>query len=114
MRFPIRRLRVPALVLGTWLLCGSVEAQLSTSWIRQFGSSDFDETSGVSATADSVYVVGDTRGTLPGQKKVNPDADALDAFLIKYDPNGNTTWIRQFGSGGLNAWGSGVSATADG
>jgi hypothetical protein len=64
-------------------------------WIRQFGTENRDSAEGVSVDmAGNVYVVGWTWGTLPGQK----EAGNGDAFVRKYDGNGNEIWTRQFGS----------------
>ena len=64
-------------------------------WIRQFGTEEEDVAYGVSVDmAGNVYVVGETGGTLPGQKK----AGGHDAFVRKYDGNGNEIWTRQFGT----------------
>lgn len=77
-------------------------------WTRQFGTSSFTYGYGVSATADAVYVVGTVRGALPGQSGMGLD----DAFVRKYDLNGNELWTRQFGTSTVDsAWG--VSAMAD-
>jgi hypothetical protein len=63
--------------------------------IRQFGSADFDEATGVAVDgAGGVYVVGSTFGTLAGLTS----AGDLDAFVRKYDSSGNAVWTRQFGS----------------
>ncbi|MGH7646370.1 MAG: SBBP repeat-containing protein, partial [Gemmatimonadales bacterium] len=43
-----------------------------------------------------VYVGGSTSGSLDG----NPNPDGRDAFLIRYDRDGNQVWSRQFGSTG--------------
>jgi hypothetical protein len=52
----------------------------------------------VAADATGVYVVGYTYGALQGT-----NAGGSDAFVRKYDPNGNPLWTRQFGgSGGGN------------
>jgi autotransporter-associated beta strand protein len=63
-------------------------------WTRQFGTSDDDVAFGVSPDASGVYVVGDTRGTLPGQAS----AGGFDAFVRRYDAHGNELWTRQFGT----------------
>ncbi|MCI0626562.1 MAG: hypothetical protein L0387_33750 [Acidobacteria bacterium] len=68
----------------------------SIDWIRQFGSTSFDQATGVSVDPSGVYVAGLTNGALPGQSH----AGAMDAFVRKYDANGTEQWTRQFGTGG--------------
>jgi hypothetical protein len=63
-------------------------------WGRQFGSAGGDEANGVSADGSGVHVAGTTNGVLPGQTS----AGAIDAFVAKYDPDGNPLWTCQFGS----------------
>lgn len=63
-------------------------------WTRQFGSSAGDLVYGVAVDASGVYVVGETIGTLPTQSS----AGYIDAFLSRFDLNGNVVWHRQFGS----------------
>jgi hypothetical protein len=66
-------------------------------WIRQFGTEEPDAACGVSVDgAGNIYVVGRTYGTLPGQE----GAGGADAFVRKYDGNGNEIWTRQFGTEG--------------
>jgi len=76
-------------------------------WIRQFGTENWDSADGVSVDmAGNVYVVGWTEGTLPGQEK----AGWRDAFVRKYDSNGNEIWTRQFGTKG---WDYAYSVSVD-
>jgi hypothetical protein len=63
-------------------------------WVRQFGSTANDYAHGVSIIDSGVYVAGYTYGEYFGEQKLG-DADA---FLVKYDPEGNLIWVRQFGS----------------
>jgi hypothetical protein len=63
-------------------------------WTRQFGTSELDEATGVSGDSSGVYVVGDTFGSLPDQT----NEGSLDAFIHKYDSNGNVEWTDQFGT----------------
>jgi hypothetical protein len=68
-------------------------------WTRQFGAWDRDIAWAVTvAPGGSIYVVGQTEGTLPGQRS----AGGLDAFVRKYDPAGTEVWTRQFGGGGAD------------
>jgi hypothetical protein len=65
-------------------------------WSRQFGSVPVEQEEGTGVATDQtgVYVVGWTLGILPGQTS----AGDTDAFIRKYDFNGNVLWTRQFGS----------------
>lgn len=64
-------------------------------WSRQFGATAADYALGVAADTSGVYVVGYTSGGLQGA-----NAGGEDAFVRKYDPNGNVLWTRQFGGSG--------------
>lgn len=65
-------------------------------WIEQFGSSDYEfPWDVVSDSVGNIYIAGWTLGNLEGQ-----NAGLYDAFLTKYDTNGNQVWIEQFGTKG--------------
>ena len=67
----------------------------SVVWTRQFGGGGGELASAVALDgAGQAYVVGSTRGTLPGLTS----AGDWDAFVRKYDVAGNELWTRQFGS----------------
>ena len=73
-------------------------------WIRQFGTSLGDNSLDVSADdSGNVYISGGIAHNLPGQPV------AGDAFLAKYDANGNSQWMRQLGTSGTISGGGGVS-----
>lgn len=77
-------------------------------WTRQFGTDSNDSVKGLAADASGVYVVGFTNGILPGQTS----AGRTDAFVRKYDVNGNELWTRQFGSSNVDeARGAALDAT---
>jgi hypothetical protein len=63
-------------------------------WTRQFGSSERDFANGIAADSSAIYVVGETSGTLPNATS----AGESDAYVRKYDIDGNEIWTRQFGS----------------
>jgi len=80
-------------------------------WTRQFGTMSTDEAFAVAVNSSGVYVVGYVdccTGVLPGQT----GAGGSDAFVRKYDANGNELWTRQFGTGnGDEARGVALDAT---
>jgi hypothetical protein len=78
-------------------------------WTRQFGSPSTDEAFAVAATADGIYVAGDTFGALPGETS----AGGYDAFVRRYNADGDVLWTRQFGSPSTDE-ASSISAHADG
>jgi len=63
-------------------------------WVRQFGTSTSERATGIAVDATGIYVVGTTSGALPGQSQVG----GADAFIRKYDGEGNAAWTRQFGT----------------
>jgi len=65
-------------------------------WTHQFGTSANDAGLGVAFNGTNVYVVGYVEGTLPGQNGYG----LYDAFIKKYDEDGNEIWTRQFGTTG--------------
>lgn len=68
----------------------------SLKWIRQFGSAAVAEdiATAVAADGSGAYVVGYTKGALGGQTNLG----GSDAFVRKYDKDGNVLWTRQFGT----------------
>ena len=64
-------------------------------WTRQFGTKGTDHVTSITADGNGhIYVVGPTSGTFPGQTW----AGEYDAYLSKFDDNGNALWTRQFGA----------------
>lgn len=68
-------------------------------WSRQFGSilpsgnGGCDIAEGVAAQGDAVYVGGFIEAT------ISEDTQVFDAYVRKYDENGQEQWTRQFGTG---------------
>ena len=63
-------------------------------WTRQLGTPEEDQSMGVSADGGgNVYISGFTKGPLGG-----PNAGGADAFVSKYDADGNLLWTRQWGT----------------
>ena len=66
-------------------------------WTRQFGSQSGPSANGVAVDGEgNVYLVGSASDSLPGQTHLGKS----DAYLRKYDGDGNELWTRQFGSRG--------------
>ena len=63
-------------------------------WVRQFGTDRRDFAFALATDgAGGVMVAGLTQGNLGGAK-----AGSADAFIARYDANGNQLWVRQFGT----------------
>ena len=67
-------------------------------WTRQFGTNGNDAAWAVSADASGVYAAGFTAGVFPGQAS----AGSTDAFVVKFDFQGQQLWATQFGSGAID------------
>jgi hypothetical protein len=78
-------------------------------WTRQFGTSDVTEANAVFADSSGVYVVGLVEDSLPDQTSEG----GSDAFIRKYNSDGDEEWTRQFGTSEFDAAG-GVSADSSG
>ncbi len=65
-------------------------------WIKQFGTSGDDAPylNGMDVDSkDNIFLAGHTNGNLGGK-----NAGSYDAWVAKYDKNGNQVWIKQFGT----------------
>ncbi len=67
-------------------------------WTRQFGTAGLDFADGIAVKRGAVFVVGAVSGALPGQ----PYEGDFDAFIRKYDSDGNEVWTHQFGTPGFD------------
>jgi uncharacterized protein (TIGR03437 family) len=65
----------------------------TVQWTKQFGTIDREQAFGAIADDTGVYVVGYTRSVL-GAASLGGE----DAFLVRYDSNGNLLWTLQTGS----------------
>src|SRR3990172_12080351 len=63
-------------------------------WSRRTGTINADEAFAVAVAASGIYMVGYADGILPDLER----AGKKDAYLRKYDADGNVLWTRQFGS----------------
>ncbi len=65
------------------------------AWTKLIGTSGDDIGYGLTVGLDgSIYVTGSTAGNLDGEM----NSGAVDAFLSKYDVNGNRTWTKLIGT----------------
>lgn len=67
-------------------------------WTHQFGTPAQDEIAAIAATPSGVYVAGSVDQALVGQST----AGGPDAFLRRYDNQGNIVWTRQFGTDSID------------
>jgi Beta-propeller repeat len=90
---------VVALFIGAGMLPNLAFAQdLSVAWGQQVGTVEDDHSFDVAADVNGVYMTGTTRGSLGGPNPgVGIGGNTQDAFLLRYDRNGNRVWGRQFG-----------------
>lgn len=66
-------------------------------WSKELDSKSSDLAHGLVAdNAGNVYVVGYTQGTLGDRGKGDWKRPSQEAFLAKYDTNGNVLWIKQW------------------
>ena len=79
-------------------------------WTRLLGSSSDDYAYGITTTNDgSIYITGYTTGELDGQ--IN--SGDYDAFISKFDSDGNKDWTRLLGSSS-DDYASGMTTASDG
>ncbi len=80
-----------------------------TIWTAQTGTSGVDSARDVATNASGMFVVGETYGAFVGETNLG----STDIFLVKYDPTGTQSWLRQFGTISTDA-GSAVAADESG
>ncbi|MCB1191818.1 MAG: SBBP repeat-containing protein [Leptospiraceae bacterium] len=76
-------------------------------WTRLLGASG-SKTQASDLTLDSgsnIYVTGWTLGDLDGQTSIG----TRDAFVVKYDTNGNKQWTKLLGNEGIDTIGAGIT-----
>jgi hypothetical protein len=99
----IRRLIVTGILFV--LLTGSAfaaTAPVPPQWVKQFGSAQIDYAKDlVTDASGNVYVAGTTHGAVDAATTLAPNSNSggTDAFVAKFDPQGELLWVVQFGSG---------------
>src|SRR5215469_6727264 len=109
-RFPFPRFALPAVVLWTACLCGSAYGQLTLGWLQQFGGPYGASLTSLSATPDSIYVVGASFTGIIHTPHVTSIVG--DIYLHKYYPDGTEAWARDLGPS--SNYTTAVSAAPDG
>ena len=64
-------------------------------WLEQFGTPNDDAAAAISTSDAGIFVAGMTSGKLGGKRK-----GASDAFVARFDPEGERAWTEQFGGAG--------------
>ena len=83
---------VNAGAIDAWV--AKYDTQGNLLWTKQLGTSGTDHSEGVAIDSNGhVYISGNTSGNLDG---VN--AGAIDAWVAKYDTQGNLLWLEQLGT----------------
>lgn len=91
----------PSLLLqGEDIVVAKYTANGTRLWSTMLATNQDDYSRGVAVDAQgNVYIVGETRGSLPsGSLPANTNQGTLDAFIAKYSPSGVFQWSAQFGS----------------
>jgi hypothetical protein len=98
---------------GLDVFVAKYDAQGDRQWVHQLGSAGGEQAQGISVDANgNVYITGWTTSTLPGSAE--PNAGGYDAFVAKYDTNGNRLWVHQLGSATDDfSYGVGVDANGN-
>ncbi len=79
------------------------------SWVRQFGTPDFDEARSVVVSGAQVYAAGETDGNLGSTNQ-----GSADAFIAQFATSSGTPgWTRQLGRGGFDR-ANGITVDASG
>ena len=73
-------------------------------WIRQIGSSSYEQATGLAASFGTLYTVGYTSGA-PGSE---PGLGGFDFFLAKHDASGRLEWFHQAGTS-VNDYATGIA-----
>jgi hypothetical protein len=78
-------------------------------WLHQFTCSPGVTCYQITGDESGLYISGLTPGTFPGET----NSGAADAFVVKYNRDGNQLWVKQFGTTG-DEYPTGISANASG
>ncbi len=80
---------------GTDAFLAKYDKNSNLAWTKRLGTSSNEFSHSVSTDyAGNTYITGSTKGNLEG----NVNNGRYDAFLAKYDKNGNIAWTKQLGT----------------
>ena len=83
---------LPLISTDSWL--ASYDSEGNQQWLKQFGSSDFEEAFAIATDSDgNAYTSGWTLGDLG-----ETNAGLYDVWVAKHDRLGNQQWLKQFGT----------------
>jgi Ca2+-binding RTX toxin-like protein len=80
-------------------------------WSLSFGSSNQDSVESITTDSNgNIYVTGSTQGSLQDNTF---QGGYTDAYIARFNPNGTLSWIKQFGTSGVD-YGNGVITDSNG
>lgn len=84
-------------ILGEDAFVAKYDSTGQVVWFKTIETAQKDLASRVAVDlSGNIYVAGETAGSLPG----NSNQGGTDAFIAKYEGNGNLQWLKQFGTSG--------------
>ena len=103
------RRRLTAALLLSLTACAWAEKPYEVAWTRQIGTEAYETCSDVAVDGSgNIYIAGITEGDLAGT-----NIGGADAYVSKFDPEGNELWTKQFGTT-LGDWGRSIAVDGDG
>jgi len=102
-------------VLGIFVSSSMVHAQNgSLAWVKRAGSNSIDEGNAITVDPDgNVYATGFFGGHIDFGGLQLDSVGNYDAFVVKFDPNGNHVWSKSFGDV-HNQWSTNISVSVAG
>lgn len=85
-----------------WLL--RLDAAGNKLWERCYGGSDYDFLYSLKETADGGFVLAAVSRSEPGGSKTSPRIGAMDAWVIRLDPQGQKLWEQTYGGTNYSAF----------
>ncbi|MBN2519363.1 MAG: T9SS type A sorting domain-containing protein [Bacteroidales bacterium] len=86
------------------------DANGDTIWTKSIGGSGYEQVGSIQQTTDSGYILAVRTTSIDGDVSGNHGGD--DAWIVKFDANGDTLWTKSFGGSGYE-FASSISQTLD-